>query len=91
MDSNKILWLTEIKALDPEDGQLKTYCGPEVEAASLEGAQKYCQEKMPWCWVIGQIISHIPCKEGTTDPDWDKRIDYKELDAKPEPPKFFNN
>ena len=80
MKSNKILWITEIKALRPCDGQMTTFCGPEIEAPTLREAQEYIDKNMPWCWLLGQLVCEIPCIEGTHDPDFDNSIDYKEVD-----------
>jgi hypothetical protein len=71
------LYITEIKALSPHTGELKTYCGPEVPGISFADAQNYCENNgLGYCKVVGLLIAEIPCKEGTYDPDWEKQIDY---------------
>lgn len=70
-------WVTEITAKSPEDGQLRKYGGPNVPAETYEEAQEYCEKNgLGYCWIAGQLISDIPCKPGTLEPDWDKRTDY---------------
>jgi len=51
------IWLTEIKAICPVDGRLKTFGGPHIEAPSLKLAQEYCQSNgLGYCRVIGELI-----------------------------------
>jgi len=70
---------TEIKAIDPADGELKAWCGPSIDAISPGMAKLYCQQNgLGYCKITGQLISEIPCKEGTLDPDWNKQTDYDE-------------
>lgn len=75
------LWVTEIKAKSPIDGSLKSYCGPEVPGITLEDAQQYCENNgLGYCWVLGELIMDIPCKEGTHEPDWNNAVDYSKKD-----------
>jgi len=55
-------WCTEIKAIDPNDPDrgIIIWCGPEVEANTLEEAEKYCQERLGYCKVVGELIEEIP-------------------------------
>ena len=39
-----MIFRTEIKAIDPADGQLKTWSGQTIEADSFEAAQNWCAE-----------------------------------------------
>lgn len=70
-------WTTKIIAKSPLDGQLRNYCGPNIPAETYEQAQEYCEQNgLGYCWVDAQLVCEIPCKPGTLEPDWDKRIDY---------------
>jgi hypothetical protein len=71
------LYATKIKALSPIDGDMKTYCGPHVPGISFADAQDYCERNgLGYCEVDGVLISEIPCKDGTYEPDWRRRVDY---------------
>lgn len=71
------LYVTEIKAIRPRDGELITYCGPNVPGISVKDAEYYCETNgLGYCKVIGLLISEIPCKPGTLEPDWDKKVDF---------------
>lgn len=52
-----MIWLTEIRAVDPVDGQMKTWAGPDVPGNSREEAERYCQENgLGYCEVIGSLV-----------------------------------
>ena len=54
------LFVTEIKAIDPKDGEIKTYCGPEVPGLSFTDAQNHCNKNgLGYCKVIGKLVSDI--------------------------------
>ena len=53
-------WLTEFEAKCPKTGQLKTYCGENVEAPTWRLAQQWCNENRGHLTVIGQLISVVP-------------------------------
>ena len=70
-------WVTEIKAIKPGTGELRTYAGPTVPGISIGDAMAYCENHgLGYCTVLGELISEIPCIEGTYEPDWDKQVDY---------------
>jgi hypothetical protein len=74
------LYYTEIKALSPHTGELKTYIGPKIQAISFEDAQNYCENNgLGYCKVIGICVAEIPCKNGTYEPDWSKKIDFEQI------------
>ena len=74
-------WVTEVKAKSPIDASMRSYGGPNVPGNTLEDAQEYCEKNgLGYCWVVGQLIAEIPCKEGTFEPDWDSQINYDEDD-----------
>jgi len=51
------LWVTEIRAIDPKDGELKTYCGEIVPGDTQESAQQYCDDnELGYCKVLGQLV-----------------------------------
>ena len=63
---------TKIRAIDPEDGKLKTWSGPYIDAETEEEAIRYCKEHLGYCEVDGRLIS-------TVDPKTGLRIDYDNL------------
>lgn len=74
-------WVTEIQAIDPHTGRgLITWCGPEVPGLTLKHAEQYCQQNgLGYCKVIGELIAEIPCKEGSIEADFSKKVDYENL------------
>jgi hypothetical protein len=71
-------WLTELRAIDPGTGELKTWCGPDIEAPTATLAREYCDNNgLGYLTVIGELLVEIPCKEGTNEPDWDNMVDYE--------------
>lgn len=71
------LYVTEIKAIKPSTGELKTYGGPNVPGISAEDAQNYCENNgLGYCKVLGELVCEIPCKEGTYEADFSKQINY---------------
>ena len=73
------LWVTEIKALDAQTGEMKTWMGDYVSAPSFKLAQKWCDENKGYLKVVGELVSEIPCKEGTYNADWENVIDYEKM------------
>lgn len=73
-------WATKIRAIDPKDGELKTWGGPNVPGITMKDAWNYCQtHELGYCEIEGEIIAEIPCKEGTFEPDFNKTIDYEKI------------
>lgn len=72
-------YTTIIKAISPKDGELKTYYGPIVEGISKKDAQDYCNNKLGYCTIVGELVSRIPTKKDSHKPDWAARIDYDKL------------
>lgn len=71
-------YTTKIRALDPEDGEMKTWCGPNIEAISWGMAKQYCDlNGLGYCEIDGQLVSEIPCFPGTRKADWSKEINYQ--------------
>ena len=70
-------YTTTIKAIDPKDGELKTWGGPNIQGITFKDAENYCQNNgLGYCKVDGLLVSEIPCKTGTFEPDWDNEIDH---------------
>lgn len=58
-----MIFTTVIKAIDPLDGELKMWQGPNIEAISWTLAEQYLQENgLGYCKVDGVLHSEI---------DWD--------------------
>lgn len=71
------LYLTEIRAVDPTDGETKTFAGPRVPGITFGFAEQYCQNNgLGYCKVIGELIAEIPCKSDDPFADLGNRIDY---------------
>lgn len=72
-----MLFVTELKAIDPKDGILKTWTGPNVPGVSIDTAEQYCQENgLGYLTVLGQLLTEIPCKPGSIEADFSKRQDF---------------
>lgn len=54
------VYVTEIKAIDPETGELFIWCGPHIEAKSIEEARKYCDNNgLGYCKITGKLNDEI--------------------------------
>lgn len=53
-------YCTEIKAIDPVDGEMKTWEGEHIEANTYEEAVEYCHENKGYLKVIGELVLEIP-------------------------------
>jgi hypothetical protein len=72
-----IRWRTTLKAIDPYDSEMKTWEGPFIEAPTKKLAREYCDNNgLGYLTIEGQLVAEIPCREGTWEPDWGRRIDY---------------
>ena len=48
-------YTTELKAIDPKDGKVKTWAGPRIWADSPEQAREYCQRNgLGFCFILGE-------------------------------------
>lgn len=70
-------WCTEFMAPDALTGDMKKWCGPEVEAPTAELAQQWRYDNAGHLKVVGELVAEIPCKEGTYEPDFKNMIDYE--------------
>lgn len=69
---------TTVRAIDPTDGELKTWGGDRVQAISWQHAQHILNTtERGYMKVDGELVAEIPCHQGTFDPDWDGMIDYQ--------------
>lgn len=74
------IWLTELMAIDPKSGELKKWCGDDIEAPTHELAQKWCEENdKGYLKVIGKLVAEIPCKKNSFEPDFKNTIDYETI------------
>jgi len=59
-----MIWLTEIRAIDPMDNEIKIFSGPRIEAESLMEAEDYCLKNgLGYCKVIGRLVEESDHKE----------------------------
>jgi len=71
------LYCTEIKAINPLNGNMTIWGGPNVPGISFKDAENYCQNNgLGYCKIIGTLVEEIPCKDGTYIPDWNNRVRY---------------
>lgn len=47
-------FLTQIRAIDPQDGQMKTWAGPEIRAGCFASARDFCRQNMGYLEIIGE-------------------------------------
>jgi len=51
------IFATEFQALDAQTGELKTWAGPNITAASWDEAQQWCYENAGHLTISGQFSS----------------------------------
>lgn len=69
------LYLTEVKA--EVDGNMVTFCGPNVPGISFKDAQSYCNKNgLGYCKVIGLFVAEIPCDDNYKV-DFSEMVDYE--------------
>jgi len=55
-----MIWITEIRAVDPLTGELTDWCGPRIEADSFEEAENYCNTNgLGYCKIVGRLDEAI--------------------------------
>lgn len=78
IDNKMDLYVTIIEAVCVQDGELKWFAGPHVPGISFEDAQNYCfTHGLGYCKVYGLLVAEIPFKKGSSELDWDNKIDYE--------------
>jgi hypothetical protein len=75
------LWCTEIKALCPHTGEMKTWGGDDVAAPTWELAQQWCNENKGYLKVIGELIAEIPSDAETYEADFAGRVDWEVIQS----------
>jgi len=61
-------YCTEIRAIDPKTGELKTWAGPNVPGVSFATARQYCRKNgLGYCKVTGELVAHISEDGNVTD------------------------
>lgn len=71
------IWLTQIEAIDPNDGELKIWAGPKVFGITLKFAELYAEQNgLGYCKIIGEFITSVPCKSDSALDDLGNRLDY---------------
>lgn len=55
-------WVTEIRAIDPSDGKLKSWQGPHVDANTKEEGEEWCRKNAGYLSILGEFVGEI---------DWD--------------------
>lgn len=66
-----MIFYTELDAIDPADGQMKCWAGPEIECDSLAEAQEVCRlNGLGYLRIVGRKVAEIDCYPDTYDPDW---------------------
>lgn len=80
------IWLTQLKAINPINNQLTTFCGPNIKALTHQMAYDFCQENgLGYLEVLGELCGEIPCvttigEDGIIyeySPDFSRMIDYE--------------
>lgn len=51
---------TELRAIDPNDGELKTWQGPDIDAVSFDDARQYCDNNgLGYLKVVGLLVAEV--------------------------------
>lgn len=70
-------WCTTIYAKCAVTGEMKKYCGPNIQAFTPGLARAWADNNgLGYCHIDGELESEIPCKAGTYDPDFSKQINF---------------
>ena len=72
------LWVTNIRAIDPRDGELKNWGGPHVPGITHKHAEQYCQDNgLGFCEVLGELVGEVCTKPNSLEVDWSTYVDYQ--------------
>ena len=74
------LWGTKMQVLNQVTKELIWVDGMRVKAFS-RGKVLEILDKFDYDYLVldNQIVSEIPCKKGTLEPDWGRMIDYETI------------
>lgn len=57
------VYLTKIRAIDPQTGELCDWCGPRIEARSMYEARMFCESNgLGYCKITGKLRDEIEIK-----------------------------
>lgn len=71
------LFTTTIRAIDPADGEMKLWFGPNVPGISFADARWFCDNNdLGYCEILGELVAEIPTKSDERTPDFSKMTDY---------------
>lgn len=60
-------WATEIRAISPKDGEMKTYCGVNVQAPTRQLAQEWCENNgYGYCKVTDELVMEVSANSDDT-------------------------
>lgn len=69
---------TEFKAILVENGEIRTFGGPNIQAPSWQLAQEWCHENAGHLLVTGELIEEIPLNEHGVA-DFAGKVSYENL------------
>ena len=74
------IWTTRIYAISPETNEMTMYGGPNIPAFTKKLAREYCDlNGLGYCHIGDELVKEVPCKNGTFEPDFEKSIDYEDI------------
>lgn len=51
---------TELRAIDPQDGEIKTWQGPHIESVSFDEARRYCDSNgLGYLKIAGVLVAEV--------------------------------
>lgn len=74
------IFCTEMKVWDNVYNQFVKLDGPRIDAPNWELAEQQIKSReLRWLKITGELISEIPCKKDSFEPDWNNQIDYQKI------------
>lgn len=71
------VFMTIIRAYNPETDEVEIYRGENIAALSWAHAEAICQETGRGYLEIDSILyMEVPCKPGTYEPDWENAVRF---------------
>lgn len=75
------IFTTKIYAINPLDGEMAEFRGPNINALSWDMAFEWCQKHgLGYLHIDGELISSIPCDDNYKA-DFENEIDYKNIQS----------